>query len=173
MRLFSYVTSNQTPLCVTRWTAMLVLASLVALPAIGQTGQTGSFITVLVLSTKNGKPLKGVIVTLSDPSKKLNKYQATTIAHAQTNRDGVAVLELPGVIPEEVMAYIAGGPCGSVAECSLGVSFSTFEIIKRGIVASMCVSGKTMPYTVTPKPGELVIFGAPLTRKDCAAREIP
>ena len=150
-----------------RWLARpAILVPLAAALLSAPSAQTGRTITVRALNLKTGKPLKKLYVALWDPDKK-----GRLVGQGQTNNDGLVVVTLPEPVPARVEADLEGGQCG-VSQCP-PYTFSTGEIMKTGVMVKNCSKEQKIPYSTAAKPGELVIFGAPLSWWDCTKREIP
>lgn len=117
--------------------------------------QKGPSITVRVLNSENGKPLKGVLLLVDAPSNEPRSPQYRLLADARTNANGVAIVHLRKPIPEIFISY----GDADVGRCTPWSAFITEEILKTGVVgANTCSDGK-FQYTVAPKPGKLVLFG--------------
>ena len=163
-----YYDGNTDPPACHRWLLILIrtyaalfLALLIATLSSISPGQSTSFITVItvhVLSAKNGKPLRGVIINLIDP-KRLKPNQNPIITAAKTDAEGVVNFRIPEGVAEIVMVY------GDVLvdRCTPSSPFSVDEIVKSGVIgANNCPHGK-FQYQGMRKPGELIIFGRPLS----------
>lgn len=159
------------------WLARLAVSVLLAAALLSTSfAQTGRSVTVRVLNAKTGRPLKGVGVFLVDSNRTAGKADpAAGAPHGLSSSDGAVALRLPVPTPEKILVWYSGGQCG-LAQCSYnnGAPFSTADILKTGVVApNGCLKGRNTPYSVVAKPGEIVIFGAPLSWWDCVKREIP
>lgn len=139
--------------------------------------QARSAIRVRVLNAKNGKPLKGVGVFLVDPEtvakRRANREDpAAGAPNGVSQSDGSVLLTLPVPTPGKFLVWYSGGQCG-MALCSDNKQpYSTSEILEVGVVTANTCDSKSQ-FGQTPRPGEVFVFGKPLTSTDCVLREIP
>ena len=123
-------------------------------------------ISVRVLDSETGKPLKGIWVPLSELSE---KYKPKKVLNAKTNSRGIAEFQLPEPLPERI--EFSFGP-DEFASCS-EVQFAIDQILKTGVVAgNRCATSKPKSSARAAK-GELVIFGKRITLWQRILREIP
>jgi hypothetical protein len=157
-------------------TRCVAVAASVVTVSLVSFAQSGPLMRVRVLNARSGKPLKGVGVFIVDSTKTTGtKDPAAGAPHGVSDAEGVVVLTLPMLPPDKVFVWYSGGQCG-LAQCSYkkGAPLSTAEILKAGVVApDYCFGGRHVGSKVSARPGELVIFAAPLRSWECMAREIP
>ena len=130
-----------------------------------RTLSASKIITVRLLDAKTGKPLakNAVTLTVSENGKVVFR------SHSNTNSNGVAVFNLPEPIPERIGLTYATADLGTCSD----VEFPTGEILTAGLVSkNRCYAGK-LPRAVTARPGEIILFGSPLTFWERTRREIP
>ena len=157
----------------TRFARLIFVAALGAALASTCFGQASALITVRILNAENGKPLKGAIVGLLDPNKMLKPgermHQNPAVASAKTDTDGRAVLKLSGAVPESVVVQYAD--INRVYQCMPYIVFSTAEILKTGVVAPTNCAGSDFRYAGSANPGEMVLFGKPVSWWERMKRE--
>jgi hypothetical protein len=122
-------------------------------------------ITVRLLDAKTGKPLAKTAVTLAVTENGKIIFQS----HSNTNSNGLAVLSLPEPIPERIsLSY--GTP--DLGICS-DIAFPASDILTTGLVSkNRCYAGE-LPHPVSARPGEIVLFGSPVSLRERILREIP
>ncbi len=128
-------------------------------------------ITIRVINSKTGRPLKDVNVTLEDTTGRFLKDAHGKVVAGTTNKLGEVILKLPSLVPERLTVFYVGGRTCELGQCSTR-TFPTAEILKVGVIASNCSDPKS-PYKVSPKAGELVIFGTPFSSSQCTMLEMP
>ena len=161
----TYYDGNTDPPACHRWLLILIrayaalfLALLIATLSSISPGHSTSFITVRVLNAKNGRPLKGAMIGLVDP-KREKPNQNPIITSAKTDADGVVNFRIPEGVTDIVIFY--GDDL--VDRCTPPSPFSVDEIVRSGVIgANNCPHGK-FQYQGMRKPGELIIFGRPLS----------
>jgi hypothetical protein len=122
-------------------------------------------ITVRLLDAKSGKPLARSTVTLTVTENGKVIFQS----HLNTTSNGIAILSLPEPIPERIGLTYATPDLGSCSD----LAFPTGEILTAGLVSkNRCYAGE-LPHPVTARPGEIVLFGSPLTLWERIRREFP
>lgn len=122
-------------------------------------------IAVRLLDAQSGKPLAKSAVTLTVTENGKVVFRS----HSKTDLSGVAVLSLPEPIPERIGLTYATADLGSCSD----LAFPTGDILTSGLVSkNRCFGGK-LPRPVTTKPGEIVLFGRPLTFWERTRREFP
>ena len=140
------------------------------LPPASSLGETGSAITIRVINSKTGKPLKNINIVLEDSAGNFLKDDKGKVVAGTTNKLGEVFLYLPSPVPERLGVFYTGGNTCELGQCPQ--IFTTAEILKTGIIGSTCSVPKHT-YNVSPRPGELVIFGTPFSWWQCVLLEMP
>ena len=143
----------------------------VVLPAQKAVRDESPAITIRVMNSKTGRPLKNVNVTLEDTTGRFLKNAHGKIVAGTTNNLGEVILKLSSPVPERLTVFYVGGGTCELGQCSTR-TFPTAEILKVGVIASNCSDPKS-PYKGSPRAGELVIFGTPFSRTECMMLEMP
>lgn len=150
----------------------IAVLSLLVLPTASAADTGDRAITVRVINSKNGRPLKNVSVALTGPAGGFLKNNDGKVLDGITNKLGEVTLELPPPVPDRVGVFYTGGGTCELLQCSSSETFAVVKIMKVGIVATNCSKAKA-PYKRVATPGELVIFAKPYTGWQCVMQEIP
>jgi hypothetical protein len=159
--------------CATRRLILAILPG-VLFCSLSLRGQSNTCITVRILDSKSGKPLKKLLVILwsSELSKDHTPPRFLTpdvvLSNATSDARGVVIFDLLDPVPER-LGFSYSGP--DLGVCTLGVEFSTAEILKTGVIAKGGCRG--LPGVGPPKPGEIVLFGHPVPLWQLMLRELP
>ncbi len=135
--------------------------------------EASGIITIRVINSKTGKPLNKVSVTVEDTAGHFVKDEKGKVVTGITNKLGEVALRLPSPVPERLRVFYSGGGTCELMQCSSSETFATTEVLKTGIVATNRCSGPNDIYNVSPRPGELVIFGKPFSGRECTMLEMP
>ena len=127
---------------------------------------TTRHISVRLLNAANGRPFKDVKVALMIWSDKDN---FTWGAQANTNAEGVALLELPGQIPGRIGLWYTRD---DIRSCS-HMPVATAQVLNVGLVADNTCKGDKFLYRANPQPGEIVVFARPVSVWERMRQEIP
>jgi hypothetical protein len=124
---------------------LLIFRAALALTCLGQ---DTNCISVRVLNSKNGNPVKGVQVTFEY---NMGKGKVNV---EKTNKWGTASDCISGPVPEtfRLAFYEFDGPVE-------GGVFRTEAVMTQGVVESYSSQGTKFKFTENPKPGEVVVFG--------------
>lgn len=131
-------------------------------------------VTIRVINSKSGKPLKNVFVSLTGPAGGFLKNHDGKVVAGTTNKLGEVTLEIPSPVSERLgVSYTGGGTC-QLIQCSRAQTYGIAEILKTGMVGiNKCSPARKRQYDLVPKPGELIIFAKPYSGWQCAMQEIP
>jgi hypothetical protein len=140
-------------------------AFVAALPS-GCAGQSGHDITVRILDAGSGKPLTHIWAGL-EVLEGTNK--ARRLSDARTDSRGIAIFHLADPLPERIGLLFGAHEFGNCSE----VQFLTDHVVNGGVVGRNYCVRPGIGYSMSPRPGELVIFGRRITLWDNIRREIP
>jgi hypothetical protein len=137
-------------LCATLLSRSLLL--LVALVGVSPRTGLAEDLTVRLINAKVGHPLGGQLIVVFLGNARL---ASTPEIRVTTSSDGTAVVRLPTPIPEQISVDVENG---RLRGCSR-FSFSTREVIERGVVAeNKCDPKGKLKGKFTAEPGEVIVF---------------
>lgn len=130
----------------------------------------GVSIKIRVLNFKTGKPFKktGIFITLWDNTAE-DRQSHKTVQIVTTDDEGWAVLQLPEPIPEWGNITL---PPTEFRGCGKQ-DFFLEEVLRTGTTTNSQSSCGKLNWSVSPKPGEIVILTTHISRWKQMLQEIP
>jgi hypothetical protein len=140
----------------------LVFVCFTAVASVCSAGD-GEHLSVRVLDARSGKPITDIPLLLGVPveNKNVNRLRD------KTDSQGTVTFHVDDPIPDSF--WLIFGP--DIVLCH-GITFSTEQVLKTGVIADNKCKGPKLGFNGSPKSGELVVFVKRLSLWELIKREL-